>query len=286
MSGVRVITDSISCLPPDLVAACGIGVVPINLILGDRSYRDEIDMTRREFYELLPKAKKLPTTSAPSPADFLEAYRNLGEGAEGILCITAVSKLSATFESARLAREMAHRELPQLTVEILDSRSALGSQGLVVLAAARAAEEGRDLAQVIQAAQEAIPRVNLVAMLDTLYYLMKGGRVPMVAAWASSLLSIKPIIELAGGEVVPLERPRTKPRALKRLAGIAEERAAGRATRVMIHHANTPEEAAVLEAEVRSRINCSELYITEASPVIGTHVGPGLLAITFLSEER
>jgi len=216
MTEVKIVADSSVGLPRELIEKYGILLVPETITFGNRIYRDGIDLIPRDFYILLQQAKELPTTSAPSPQDFIDVYQKAVRHASSIVCILVTSEFSKMgLESALVARE----SLSQVTIEVIDSRTAVGAYGFIVLAAARAAAEGRPLTEVIRAAEDMKMRVNLIAALDTLKYLEKGGRIGKAACWASSLLNIKPILEVptSTGVVEPLERVRTRQRALERL---------------------------------------------------------------------
>jgi len=197
---VAIVTDTTACIPKEQVEEYGIEVVPIEFIFGDKVYRDGIDMSPSEFYTRLRQAEKLPTTSGSSPSPFLEAYRKASQRADSILCITLAANLSGMFNAAQLARTMAKDALPNVVIEIIDCRTAAAAQGLIVLAAAKAAAQGKNLTEVIEIARSVMQRVNLFASLDTLYYLVKGGRVPKAAALASSLLKIKPVFTINSGD--------------------------------------------------------------------------------------
>ncbi len=205
-SEVAIVTDSVCCIPKELVNKYDIEVVPVELHFGDKVYRDGIDITPSEFYQMLRKAKRLPTTAASLPGRFIEAYQSASNKATNIICITLSSKLSGVFESARLAMDTAKKAMPRLTIELLDSRTAAAAQGLVVLAA-RAAASGKSLAKVAETARDIMQQVRLIVMLDTLRYLIKGGRAPKIAALADVLLRIKPILTVTEGEVMPLPMP-------------------------------------------------------------------------------
>lgn len=280
MAKVAVVTDSSTCVPKEVAKQYGIHILPLILIFEDRSYRDGIDITSQEFYELLKKAKKVPTTSSPSPGEYLEAFREVAKKASGILCITLPPKLSMAFDSATQAREMARESLPQVNINIFPSRSPALAQGFIAQAAAREAASGKDLSQVVQAAQDMMDRVNAIAMLDTLYYLAKGGRIPKAAAWAGSIFKIKPILD-ATGDVRLLERCRTRKRAMQRLLYIMRQRSGGKPICVNLMHAGVPEEAERLKADILSQFDCIEFYITDFTPVVGTHTGPGSIGLSF-----
>ena len=272
-----------------MVESHNIRVVPHSVIFGDRVYRDGIDLSPSNFYVLLERANELPTTSAPSPEAFLEAYCKVGQERKTIVCILVTSGFSSmALSSAIKAREMAGEVLPETTIEIIDSRTAVGAMGFIVSAAARAAAQGDDLAGVVKAAEEVKARVTLIGALDTLKYLAKGGRIGKAAYLASSLLNIKPIIEVppSTGVVEPLERVRTKRRALRRMTAIMEERVdIKEPVHVSIDHAKVPHEAEWLREQVSSRFNCVELWINEWTPVAGVHCGPGVIGLSFYAED-
>lgn len=279
---VAIVTDSTACLPRELVDVNHIGIVPVDLIFGDRIYRDGIDLTPSQFYEMLRTAEKLPSTTASSPGAYLKAYVEASQRAEALLCVTVASNLSGLYESALQAAEMARKVIPQLRVEVLDSRTATMAQGFVVLAAARAAVSGESLEGVLDAARQVMPKVGIVAVLDTLYFLVKGGRVPRAVAWAASLLDLKPIIELKDGRVGLLERPRLRGRGLVRLVEILGERVGkSEPLHLAVLHANALEEANQLREMILSRFRCVESYVAEFTPVMGAHTGPGLVGLAF-----
>jgi len=284
MNRVAVVTDSSACVPKEVTEQYGIHILPLILIFGERSYRDGVDITSREFYELLKKAKKLPTTSSPSPGEYLEAFHKLGKQAKGILCITLPPHLGMAFNSAKEAREMAGEALPGVEIAIFPSKGPALAQGFIAQAAARSAASGGDLAQVTLAAQDMMKRVNAICMLDTLYYLAKGGRIPKAAAWAGSLFKIKPILD-ATEDVRLLERCRTRKRALRRMIEVMKQRTYGKSLCVNLMHANVPQEAERIKSEIMSRFNCLEFYVTDFTPVMGAHTGPGAIGFSFYAAD-
>ena len=286
MKKVAIVTDTTACIPREQVEEYAIELVPIQIIFGDKVYLDGIDISPAEFYTLLRQAEKLPTTSGSLPGPFLEAYCKASQRAPSILCITLSSKLSGVFNSARLAMEMAKEALPNVVIEVIDCGTAAAAQGLVVLAAAKAAALGKSLVEVVDIARSVMPRVNLFATLDTLYYLVKGGRVPKVAALASSLLKIKPIFTVNGGEAHPVTNVRTNPGAMKRILKIMGQKIVkGQPLHVAVMHADALDRAIVLRNQISSRFDCAELFITEFTPVMGAHTGPGVIGVAFYSGE-
>ncbi|MEE8471123.1 MAG: DegV family protein [Dehalococcoidia bacterium] len=286
MKKVAIVTDSTCCLPRELVEQYGITLVPLLIIHEGNSYRDGVDITPSEVYKIMRRRNELPSTSTPSTGDFLATYCQLSQKAEGVLCITLTGLQSKTFEAALVAKENAKELIPDTPIEVIDSRAVAGALGFVVLEAARVAGNGGDLAQAVRAARDMIPRVNHLAVVDTLFYLARTGRVGRAAAWAGSLLDIKPLVghSTSTGETMPVARPRTRPKALKRMLEVMEERVRDRKVHVIAHHADEPEDGEKLKAEIASRFDCDELYLTEFTPGMGVHAGPGILAISFYAD--
>jgi DegV family protein with EDD domain len=286
MRKVAVVADSICCLPPEIVEKYDIRVVPMEIIYEGKSYRDGIDITPNEVYKIMRKKENLPTTSTAAVGDFLNAYREASQKAESVLCITVTSLQSKTFEAASAAREVAKEEIPGAIIEVFDSCSVAAALGFIVREAARVASEGAGLAEAIEAARKMMSKVNFLAMLDTLYYLARLGRIARAAAWVGNMLDMKPVLEHnpAVGETMPVARPRTKRRAVEKMLQIMSDRTKGATVHVMVQHADELEEAKKLAAEIESKFNCAEMYITEFAPVMGVHTGPGLLAIGFYAD--
>lgn len=283
---LALITDSTVCLPQELIKGFSIDIVPVSLVLDGRVYRDGVDITSEEFYDLLKQANHLPTTSPSSPGGYLEAFRQASRWAKDILCITISRRVSAMFDSARAAAEMARGIMPQTRIEVVDSGTAGMAQGFLVLEAGRAAQAGKSLDEVMALIQLLKPRLNFLAMLDTLSYLAKGGRVPMAAAWATSLLQVKPILQIQQGEISLLEHPRTRRKGMERLVALMKARVGTTPVHAAVVHAACPDDAQELRARVSAGFSCRQLYVAEFTPVMGTHTGPGLLGLAFYAEEQ
>lgn len=286
MGRTVVVTDSVSCLPPELLSLYSIYVVPLLIIHDGRSYRDGIDISPTEVYRIMRKKGVLPTTSVPSPADILGTYLEASEKGESILCITVTGLQSKVYDTALLAREMAKTELPGTTIEVMDSRAVAGALGFIVLAAAQAAHAGGSLDEVREAAESMVPRVNTVFALDTLYYLARTGRIGRAAAWAGVLLDMKPVVEHPPtvGETIPVARPRTKSKAVSLLLKIMAERVGDSPVHAIVHHGDELEEAERFRDRVASQFNCVQLYLSDFPPAMGVHAGPGLLGVSFYAE--
>ena len=256
-------------------------VVPMAVVVGGRTYLDGIDLTPAELYRRLAAGSAVPTTSAPTPDAYREALSKASQETAAALCITVSRSFSASLDSARLAADRVMTESPRFEISVLDSGSAAGGEGLVALAAQRAAEAGAGLDEVVTVAQTAADRVRLIAYVDTLQYLWRGGRVPGIAHGMTRLLKLKPIFEMSRGDVSKKLPSRTSRRARQRLVDMVA-RDAGGPLRACVMHADAPDEAAQLEAALRKAVQLENLYVAEFSPVMGTHTGPGTLGIAFL----
>ena len=288
MSNVRVaiVTDSTACIPPAVASEYSIEVVPLNLIFAGRTFVDGLSASTEEFYQVLRTSRSPPTTAATSPGTFLEHILRAGERAASVLCVTVSAQFTAIYDSAVQAAALARQERPELDVRVLDSRNATMAQGFMVIEAARAASGGADMDTVIARVEALMPRVGVLAMLDTLTYIARTGRVPGVLAWASSVLQVKPIVELRQRDIRLVSRARTRKRALERLLTIMEERARqGGPVHLCVHHTNTPQQALFLASQAQERLRPVELYVSELTQVMGVHTGPGFIAFAYYFEE-
>ena len=282
MKRVIVVTDSTAGLPADLAAGAGLHVIPLWVHFGEKGYRDGVDITTEQFYPMLSKARKLPTTSQPAAGEFVELYRSLAGEAEAIVSIHISAELSGTVASAMAARDM----LPDLPVHVVDSRSASMGLGLIALAAARAAAAGQSGEQVAALAERIVPRMNILFVVDTLEYLHKGGRIGGASAFLGSLIQIKPILQLDRGRIEPLDKVRSRTKAIDRLLEVLAERAGkGGPLRASIVHAQNLEEAEALRKRMAGLFRFDEFYVAGLSPAIGTHTGPGTIGAGFYTEE-
>lgn len=285
MRKVGVVVDSGVSIPEELINEYKIEVVPLVTVFGDKLYRDKIDLKKpSELFQLIDKSDKFPTTSAPSPTDYLETYRKLSQKADSIFYVAMSSKLSVSFNSATMAKEMAENELPDISIEVFDSMTTVGASGLVALAAARAGASGKSLAQVVKIAKEVRAKVTMIFVMDTLSYLAKSGRIGKAQALMGNILSIKPIVEIptSSGRVEPVTRVRTKPKAVKQLLDIVEQRVGTKKpVHIMVEHTAVPDEAARLKETVAARFNCAELLLCEFNPTGAVTIGPGNLGLSF-----
>jgi DegV family protein with EDD domain len=287
MRKVAIVTDSVCCLPAELAAQHSIKIVPLLISFRSMTYRDGVDITPGEVYRIMRKDEDLPTTAIPSPGDFVKAYTEVSQYAESILCITLTSLQSKMYETATVAKEMAAESMPRTTIEVFDSRAVAGALGFIVLEAARVADQGANLHEVLTAAQKMKERVNALFMVDTLHFLARTGRIARAAAWAGAVLNVKPVVEhsTSVGETTPFARPRSKAKAVELMLQTMAERVGDSRVHVMVHHADELEEGEKLKAEMARRFKCNELYLTEFTPAMGVHAGPGVLAIAFYKDE-
>jgi DegV family protein with EDD domain len=275
---LAIVTDSTAYMPPELLKQYGIYVVPNVVNWGTQTYRDGVDIQAKEFFERLKKDPVLPTTAVASIGEFHDIYAQAAQEAEAVVGIHLSAKLSGTYSAAVQASKM----LVGKRVEVIDSNATAMAMGFVVLAAARAAEAGQSLEQVIQAACDTIPQVGVVFTVETLEFLRRGGRIGGAQAFVGSLLDMKPILDLRDGRVEPIERVRTKRKAIDRVMDIIVERASGKSPiRLATLHANAPEEAAALLEKCKQRLGAVEAIMCEVSPTVATHAGPGTVGLAY-----
>lgn len=282
MNRIAIVTDSTANLPPEVVEEHNIHVLPLRIVWQGKVLRDGVDITPQEFYARLRRGGNMPTTSTLSPSELIEVCHPLAEDAEAIVAIFLAHELSGMFEAAQIAQRLA----PTLPLHVVDSRTAAMAQGFIVLEAARAASTGATVEQVVARAQEMIPRVQVLAALETLEYLHRGGRIGTASAFLGSMLQMKPIVGIPSGHgsVVGVALPRTWRRAVARMVELMAEQVDGRSVHVAVGHGDHEEEAAALAEELRRRFDVRELYTTYFTPVMGAHTGP-VLSVSFYADE-
>lgn len=281
---VAVVTDSIACLTSELVGQYRIGIVPIRLLVQGKIYRDMVDINPSEAYKLFLQDPESFNTSPASPGHYLEAYREASKRAKNILCVTLSSKLSTGYDMASVAKEEAKAELPETCIEVLDSQNVTAAEGFIALAGARAAAEGKDLAELVRVAEEVRDKVTFLAFVDTIRYVYRTGRVPKVAATVGSMLNVKPILTCSSGLIRFIGAVRNKKRGIDRLLQLMRNKVEQSAVHVAVMHAYAPDEARELKERISSEFNCAELWITEFSPVMGYATGTGTLALAFYGD--
>jgi DegV family protein with EDD domain len=274
---VKVVTDSVADLPPEVAQELGITVIPLVLRFGAETYRDGVDLTPDQFYQKLKTSRAFPATSVPPPDTYAEAYDRLAEEADGILTIVLSAKLSATHEVALQA--VGHMK-KNCRVEVVDSGTATIAEGFIVMKAAQAAREGASLDEVMKVAYQNMPRSNFLAAFDSLEYLRRGGRIGRAQAFLGSMLKVNPLIILKDGLVEPAGR--TRSRAIDRLYDFA----AGCAHIEEMAVADTacPEDAGALVERLGAIFPRERIYRSRMTPAIGVHTGPGLLLVAILGD--
>ena len=283
-SKVAIVTDSISCLTRELIDTYRISIVPIMLLVQGKMYRDTIDMTPSQAYEMFLKDPDSFSTSPASPGHYLEAYKKASKHAESILCITLSSRLSTGYNMASVARDQAVTELPSTSIEVMDSLNVTAAEGFIVLAAARAAADGKDFTQVIKAAEEVRDKVTFIVLLDTIKHVYRTGRIPKVASQIGSLLNIKPILTSSSGLIRFKGIAKNRERGISTLLRILREKTGRNPVHVAIMHAYAPEEAETLKERIASEFDCAELWVTEFSPVMGYATGTGTLGFAYYKD--
>jgi DegV family protein with EDD domain len=276
---VAIVTDSTSFIPDDLVEKYALTIVPQILNWEGKSYLDGVDISNEAFYARLSTAKELPTTAQPSPGQFLEAFTQLKETAESIVCIVISDHLSGTLDSARAAAQ----STDDIPIEVIDSRSTSMGLGLLVLLAARMANDGCDHVQIADAIRLLVPHVHLLFVVDTLEFLHKGGRIGGAQRLLGSVLSIKPILYIDDGRIEPLESVRTKKKALRRLLELVQEQTNNwLKVHMAVVDATAPDTANAIYDQLVEAVNPVEILRAGLSPVVGVHAGPGAIGVAFL----
>ena len=278
---IKIVTDSTAYLPEEVVQRYGIQVIPLNVLFGERTYKEGLDLSYEQFYQMLAQAKNLPTTSQPAVGEFYELYSKLVQDGSEVISIHISSKLSGTIDSAL----MACKELPEASISVVDSLSTAVGLELMVIAAAEAVAAGQSRAKVVAMLEQMVRETRLFFVVDTLEYLQKGGRIGGAAALVGTLLNVKPILHLKDGRIEPLSKVRTKRKAVKELLGLmVEEMGSEEPVRIAVGHAVALKEGQSLLEKAQSRLNCTVSYLAQIGPVIGTHTGPGALGLATCPE--
>ena len=278
---VKIVTDTLSDITSDLAAKLGVTLIPLYVRFGEEIYRDRVEITSEDFYRRLVNEPKLPSTTQPTPNDFLEVYRKLAQETDEILVIVVSSKLSGTLQSATQAKEMMQGKCK---IEIVDSLQVAMAEGLIVVSAVNAVKKGANLTQAAEVARKAVSRSHLTAYFDTLKYLAKGGRIGKARGLVGSLLSVKPILTIKDGEMAPLTRVRSLSAGLDYLYNVAAS--VSKIEGLAVEHATTTGDADKLVERLGAIYPKEKIYRSVISPVIGTYSGPIALALTVLEAEK
>lgn len=276
-----VIVDGTAALPPELARELDIRILPLHVNFGEETYTAGVDLSPAQFYERLQRPDARPTTSQPSLGECRDAFEAARrEGFEALLVITVATELSGTYSAVTTAA--AQLDFP---IEVVDSRSTAGSIALIGTACARARKEGRSFAEAVALARRLAGKVKLYAIIDTLEQLKRSGRASGMQAMFGSLLSIKPLIKIENGKLEPVDKVRTRDKALARLKELIEAQVApGTKLHVCTLHTNEPERAGEVARWLSERYHCVEHYTAEAGAVIAAHGGPGVVGVCWYPE--
>lgn len=280
MGNIRIVTDSTADIPVELREKYGITMISLKVLFGEETYLDAVDLTPEQFYSRLKTSPVMPTTSQPSPADFIEVFEKLlEEDPEGpILSFHLASVLSGTYQSATIAKSML--EEAGANIHVIDSCSASSGHGMLVVLAAKLAEQGASVEEILQAVKERRENSEVYFLVDTLEYLQKGGRIGKAAAMIGSILNIKPILSLeSNGQVTSVDKARGSKKAMAKIVELLKTKYSN--TEVGLIVAKTDDEAIAneLEERVKAELNVKELHYSTVGTVIGTHTGPGTSAV-------
>jgi DegV family protein with EDD domain len=274
---VKIVSDSTADIPEQLADSLGVTIVPAYVLIDDVAYREGVDITRAEFYTRLQSSSRLPTTSQPTPTDFIQNLEPLVNEGHQVVCITLSRQLSGTYNSAIQAAG----EFSDGMVSVIDSNTATAGHMLQVVAAAEdAARPDATVQSVTEAAAARAQRGFAYCALDTLEYLQKGGRIGAAQAFVGSLLKVKPILRVADGQVEPLERPRNMRRAVQRLEELI--RGHGPASKLAVAYATDPAAADDLLSRLSDLVPADQSYTMQIGSAIGTHGGPGAIGVATL----
>jgi DegV family protein with EDD domain len=281
---VAIVTDSIACLTRELVEQYEIEIIPINFYAGGRLYRDWVDIAPTEAYKLFLQDPDSFKSSAPSPEACLQAYRVASQRAPSLVCVTVSARLSMMYDVAGKAKEMARTELPDTAIEVIDSRTATPAEGMIALAAARAASEGKNFKEVVHIAETIRDKVSAIIFLDTIKHVYRSGRVPKIASLLGSALNIKPILTVSG-IVRFIGMVRNHRQGIERVLRMMRDKVGNRPVHVALMHAYALEEAEKLRERVAATFNCVELWLAEFSPIMGYACGTGTVGVAFYPED-
>lgn len=273
---VAIVTDSTCDLSAETAAAHGITVVPLNVHFGETVYADQVEITTDEFMEKMSTSSVLPTTSQPSVGAFETVFRQVAEeqGVSEIVCVSISSKLSGTFQSASIAGQ---NLADSLHVEVVDSFAAAYGLGFQAIRAAELADTGQTAREIAETLRNEINRYHLIFFVETLEHLRRGGRIGKAAQMVGTLLQLKPILRLDEGVIVPFERTRTRSKAIKALQEFVAE--AGPVDDLAVLYNTTPDDAQALAAAIGIHMPEKDVVLAKVSPVIATHIGPGVLGV-------
>lgn len=275
-----VVSDSTGTIPAAVRDRFHVPTVPLRVVFGDESYRDGVDIQPDEFYRKLAAFKGVAGTTQPSPGDFVSVFQAAAQEGRDVVCLTISSRLSGTYNSARQAADLVEDMFDGVRIAVVDSRMASAGHAFLTLKAAERAAQGASVDEILVSLERLRPRIVLLAVVDTLEYLIRGGRVGRARGLVGKLLGLLPMLTLVDGEVDSAGVVRSRRAGLQRIEEETERRLTGEGRRRMIViHANAEEEAREWAERIRARFQPHDLWIEPFTPVLGVHVGPGLLGL-------
>jgi DegV family protein with EDD domain len=280
---IGIVTDSVASLSQEDVEKYKIQVVPVNLLFEGKVYRDGVDLTTEQAYQILEKNPEEFATSAPAAGDFLKAYRQAASLADQIISLTVSQKLSATYDSARMAKGLFAAEFSQKKVEVIDTLSATVGQALLVLTTARLIDEGKDFDEIIKIIENLRGKIRTYLLLETIRYIYRTGRIPEVASKIGSIMPFKPILRISEGKVHFSGMAGSREKGLEKLINNLKENFDPNYQEIGITHTSSAKEAEELKGKIQSLFPQAKIFITACSPIIGYATGSGLLGIAFYS---
>lgn len=278
---ISIVTDSVACIPENMLLKYNIHVAPVHIIWDRVQYRDGVDLKASEFYARLRKSKTLPTTSSAMQGEFMQIYEEVRPKVDGIVVLPLSGGFGAALGTANMAREA----MSDFPIEVIDTRTVMMAQGFIVLEAAKVAAGRGSIEEVVKAARDAMSSVHVFWAMDTLEYMRRGGRISLPKALLASWMRVKPIVGIKEGIIEPLTKANSRPKAIDKLLEIMEQRVdSTRKLHVAVIHGDVPEEAKRLAERIAARFKCMEIITSEITPVIGTHIGPGALGLCLYNE--
>ena len=282
MAKITIVTDTVASIPENLLESLKIHTVAYYIHRGQEVFRDLVNMTRDDFFPWMEKGKEFPKTASPGPGDYLNMYSKLAaEGSQEIISIHMTSKGSGAFQAARAALSMAAEKMPNIRIEVIDTLNVSMCQGWIALEAAREAINGKSLPEILQLIKDLILKTKMIQTADTLKYLYMGGRIGKAKHLVGTLLNIKPLISMEDGVITPLGQARSRKKAYEMIANLVEEIAQGNRIKVAYVHAAAAAEVEQLKFEIERRVATIESLVTELSPALSVHTGPGTVGICF-----
>ncbi len=278
MANIRIITDSTADLPVQFIEEYDIHVVPLKVIFKEKMYREGEDITTDEFYKKLKKADQLPSTSQPSPGEFQEVYEKYTANGASVISIHISAEMSGTYQSALMAR----KNLSGRDIRVIDSKNVTCALGLIVIAAAKAAKEGKNPEEIEKIALDIAEKIKVYFIVDTLENLHKGGRIGRATALLGTVLKIKPVLTINNGIVAPFEKIRGKGKAINKIISILKDHSRKEKINYCVFmHAHCLKNALILKDKIRKEIGDHEGFIGEIGAVVGTHAGIGTFGIIY-----